>query len=287
MGKFVALVGVWYNGAMRKMTRLAWLTDIHLNFLNDDAIRQFCQTVLDYKPDAVLIGGDISESWNIIRHLELLADEFKLPICFVLGNHDYYRGSVTGVRAAVKELAGQSEYLNWMPDGGIVELTSTTCLIGHGLWADGRLGDYEQSDVMLNDYIRIKELTGLNKQQRLRQLNQLGDEAAYFLKDILPQALKQYRHVILLAHVPPFKEACWHEGEIADDNWLPHFTCQAAGEVLREIMADHPEHKMTVLCGHTHSSGTAQILPNLQVKTGGAVYGKPEVQEVVEVRSEL
>jgi hypothetical protein len=40
---------------------------------------------------------------------------------------------------------------------------------------------------------------------------------------------------------------------------------------------------MTVLCGHTHSSGEAQILPNLRVLTGGAVYGKPALQRVLEV----
>jgi hypothetical protein len=41
--------------------------------------------------------------------------------------------------------------------------------------------------------------------------------------------------------------------------------------------------KMTVLCGHTHGSGEAQVLPNLRVLTGGAVYGKPGVQRVLEV----
>ena len=40
---------------------------------------------------------------------------------------------------------------------------------------------------------------------------------------------------------------------------------------------------MTVLCGHTHGSGEAQILPNLRVLTGGAVCGKPWVQRVLEI----
>ena len=38
-----------------------------------------------------------------------------------------------------------------------------------------------------------------------------------------------------------------------------------------------------VLCGHTHGSGEAPILSNLRVLTGGAVYGKPGVQRVLEV----
>ena len=40
---------------------------------------------------------------------------------------------------------------------------------------------------------------------------------------------------------------------------------------------------MTVLCGHTHSPGEAQVLPNLLVLTGGAEYGRPEVQRVLTV----
>ena len=35
---------------------------------------------------------------------------------------------------------------------------------------------------------------------------------------------------------------------------------------------------MTVLCGHTHSAGIAKILPNLEVRTGAAEYGRPELQ---------
>ena len=67
------------------------------------------------------------------------------------------------------------------------------------------------------------------------------------------------------------------------DDWLPHFACRAVGEALVEAMAAHPECEMTALCGHTHSPGEAQILPNLRVLTGGAEYGRPEVQRVLTV----
>jgi hypothetical protein len=50
-------------------------------------------------------------------------------------------------------------------------------------------------------------------------------------------------------------------------------------------MQVYPDRNMTVFCGHTHSSGVAQILPNLLVKTGGAVYGKPQIQELIRVNS--
>jgi hypothetical protein len=46
-------------------------------------------------------------------------------------------------------------------------------------------------------------------------------------------------------------------------------------------MLPHTDRKMTVLCGHTHNSGLAEILPNLEVKTGSAAYGMPQLQELL------
>jgi hypothetical protein len=85
------------------------------------------------------------------------------------------------------------------------------------------------------------------------------------------------------ADVPPFRESCWHKGKISDDDWLPHFACKAVGDVLLNAMRQWPDRQMTVLCGHTHSSGEALILPNLKVFTGAAEYGRPIVQTVLEI----
>jgi hypothetical protein len=88
--------------------------------------------------------------------------------------------------------------------------------------------------------------------------------------------------VILATHIPPFKEATWNEGQLSDADFLPFFACKAVGDVLVEIMHIYPHRQLTVLCGHTHGRGQAQILDNLLVLTGGAEYGKPEVQQVFE-----
>jgi hypothetical protein len=89
--------------------------------------------------------------------------------------------------------------------------------------------------------------------------------------------------VVLLTHVPSFREACWHEGRISDDEWLPHMTCRAVGDVLLEIMRQHRDRQLTVLCGRTHSPGEARPLGNLPVFTGGAVYGRPAVERILEL----
>ena len=68
-----------------------------------------------------------------------------------------------------------------------------------------------------------------------------------------------------------------------DDDWAPHFACIAAGEALRQVMTAHPDRDLTVLSGHTHGGGEVDMLPNLHCVTGGARYGAPEVQRIIEV----
>jgi hypothetical protein len=134
----------------------------------------------------------------------------------------------------------------------------------------------------MNDFKLISELAGLNKLDRWEVLKELGDEAAAHLRRVLPGALETYHDVVLLTHVPSFREACWHEGQISDDDWAPHFTCQASGRAILEIMRLHPDRRLTVLCGHTHGGGETQPRQNLQVITGGAQYGNPAIAKVFE-----
>lgn len=265
------------------MKRATWLTDPHLNFLSLPEINAFLDRVAGTQPDAVLLGGDIGEAPSLLAYLDVMDQRLACPVYFVLGNHDYYHGSLEQVERLAVLYAGQSKHLIYLPQAGVIELTPETALVGHGGWGDGRCGDYENSWVMLNDFFLIDELTRLSKAERLRRLHQLGDEAAASVREALRGAFETHRRAILLTHVPPFQEACWHQGRISDDNFLPYFTCKAVGDALREIMQARPDRELLVLCGHTHGEGTAQILDNLRVLTGGTEYGAPEIQAVVEV----
>lgn len=265
------------------MKRLAWATDIHLNFAGPETVAAFGRAVAASGADALVISGDIAEAAYWEEHLTDLELRVGLPIHFVLGNHDFSGSSIAHVRQRAEALSARRPELSWLPAAGVVPLTERTCLIGHDGWADGRCGDYAGSTVMLNDYRLIRELASLGGDERLRRLHQLGDEAAAHCRRLLPEALDRFEHIVAVTHVPPFREACWHQGAISDDNWLPHFTCRAVGEVLAEFMRARPDRDMLVLCGHTHGEGQARILPNLLVRTGGAEYGKPALQSMIEL----
>ena len=271
------------------MKRVAWLTDVHLNFLDDEARREFLKSVARQSPHAVFVSGDIGESPDVAQSLREMAQIVRRPIYFVLGNHDFYRGSIAGTRLEMTRVASESELLFYLSECGAVELTPATAVVGHDGWGDARLGDYEHSRVMLNDFFLIEELRRWNPAPwevdppRLkRELRALGDESAGHFARLLPEAFEAHRRVVAVTHVPPFRETAWHRGRYSDEEWLPFFACKAVGDVMLEAMRERPDQELLVLCGHTHGSGRAEILDNLTVLTGGAEYGEPAIQEVFE-----
>jgi Icc protein len=271
------------------MKRVAWLTDIHLNFLDDAGRRGFFRSVAGQAPGAVLVSGDIAESPDLVQRLREMADAVDCPVYFVLGNHDFYRGSIAQTRKEVTELAAGAESLVYLSVADAVELAPATALVGHDGWADARLGDFYRSDVLLNDFLLIEELKRwdlstwqLDRPLLEARLHALGDEAADHLARVLPEALESHRMAVVVTHVPPFRQAAWYQGRYSDDAWLPFFACKAVGDVLLEVMRRRPDRELLVLCGHTHGSGQTQVLENLRVLTGGAEYQKPTIQEIFE-----
>jgi predicted phosphohydrolase len=265
--------------------RLAWLTDIHLNFLDREKREVFYQSIVENTADALLITGDIAEADCIASLLTEMANHLKKLIYFVLGNHDYYRGSVTQVRNTMTELTHQHSLIKWLPAIGVQKLNDKVFIVGQDGWADGRFGDYENSRVALNDSLFIQDLflaKRINKQALIDKMQALADHDANNLKDDLMIAIKQQpQKIVVLVHIPPFKEACCHQGKVSDDNWLPFFSSKILGDVLLEIAQVYIEIDFLVLCGHTHSSAFYQPLKNLTAKAGAASYYLPTVQELI------
>jgi Icc protein len=263
--------------------KLVWLNDIHLNFLSRNVARAFIEAVGDTEPDGILIGGDIAESHDLVDHLRTFEAAIQRPIYFVLGSHDYYGSSISDVRSMLNDVTSQSDDLIWLRNERVIRLSDKTALIGHGSWPDGRFGDYSGSDVQISDFFCIKELIDRTKEERLTLMQNLAQEAAEHFAEILPKALEAVENIILLTHVPPFRESCLYENEISDDAHLPFFSCKIVGDVLMDIMRTAADRNLTVLCGHTHGRGEIQISANLRVLLGGARYGDPKIQRVLEL----
>ncbi|MFC3909149.1 metallophosphoesterase [Legionella dresdenensis] len=102
--------------------KLAWLTDVHLNFLDADERKKFYQEIINTKCDGVLISGDIAEAPSIKNILTAFATLIKKPIYYILGNHDFYRGQIDAVRNEMTALTEYNEYLFWLPASKVMQL---------------------------------------------------------------------------------------------------------------------------------------------------------------------
>jgi len=71
------------------MPKLAFLSDIHLNFIPRGSAQRFLEKV-SRRADLVAIGGDIHEAPELEQVLVWMAAVLDRPTYFVLGNHDYY-----------------------------------------------------------------------------------------------------------------------------------------------------------------------------------------------------
>lgn len=275
--------------------KAVWLTDIHLNFVHARDRAKFYEEIKLTEAEYIFITGDIAEAQNVCIFLKEMAESLSKTqhVYFVAGNHDYYNGSVAGMRKKLTELDVPT--LHYLPAYQLVCLEDQTFLVGVDGWADGRNGDYENSEVVLNDSRLIAELfhahlhklydkTKELKQPLLKVMQELADLDAEILNQQLIIATSgRAKKVIILTHIPPFPEVSLYRDKIADDSYLPFYTCKAVGNVIMKFAHANLATEFLVLCGHSHHDALYKPLPNLTVKCGGAEYYKPEIQDIFEI----
>jgi 3',5'-cyclic AMP phosphodiesterase CpdA len=265
--------------------KLGWISDVHLNFPDGETRRRFYEEMQAYGVDMWLVSGDIGEAPSVLGYLDELANWVSTPLFFVLGNHDFYRGSIRRVVSEVASRAPDWRGVHWLTQSEGALVGETLAIVGDDGWADARLGDPMGTTVELNDFYLIEELTGHSREELVSRLNTLGDKAASRLGAKLEAAAKRVEHVVVVTHVPPFEGATWHEGGVSSPEWLPWFSCDAMGRAILECADRYPRTEFLVLCGHTHSPGRYSPRANLVVHTAAATYGKPAVQAVLEFRT--
>lgn len=259
--------------------KLAWITDPHFDHAGFSATIDFASKCADIS-DACVITGDIGEAKSVVPLLQAFEKNYRKPIHFVLGNHDFYGGDFATVARGVFNAFG-CQYLDM---GAVFHLSPGVQLVGVDGWYDARLGSPETSTVVLNDWTQIEDLADLakiGKPTLIEGLRMIGDHFQKRAISVLKKTTAP--RVIFATHVPPFAKSSVYNGKQSDANWLPWFTNKALGDALLEWALFNPERQLEVWCGHTHGRAVYKPLANLTVKTGFAEYGSPCVELVEEI----
>jgi len=276
-----ALIGLfrWCMILSAAMPRIAWSTDTHLNFLHyPKAPKAFGEYLAAEQPfDSMILTGDISEGPEVVYHVKQVQEGFVKPVYFIMGNHDYYMSSFAEVDMAMAKVPG------WLTKSGVVEIDPGVALVGHEGWYDAEYG-HAYARFNMADWSLIGELKSyISRDDLLAKIRAKAQLAAKAARPILEAAIKDHELVLFATHFPPFKGACWHEGGLSNDNYLPWFSSKAMGDILLEVASANPTKRILVLCGHTHSFGIYDAAPNLKVLTGKAKYGSPDLTGVLEI----
>lgn len=248
--------------------------------------------MLAHNPSHIVIAGDISEADTLENDLaELEKYSNGTPILFVLGNHDFYGGSVSVVRGMMEEDHNLSWYGKnfvahsnafWLGSAPFVKLSDEAYIVGHdGFW-DGGYSDWFASKLDMIDYHVIHELcnkTCPTRQDTYNKLQVLAKESADFVTDGVEAAIKDgAKKVFIVTHVPPFKENSTFRGQISDGTWLPHFSSAIMGDALLGLAYANPEVEFQVLCGHSHGRALYQATSNMVCLTADAAYKRPKLE---------
>lgn len=253
------------------MENLLWITDAHLDHLPDVAEDAWFENLGKSRADMLLLGGDTANARVFSRVLRQIEEVFPGKVALVAGNHDYYYSSISEFRTKLSNFQ-RAGVIVFEPGCQAVPITlkEGVYLCGSGGWGDAAAGLADASYMPLNDENLIAELRGTNLTARLRKL---GRDSAEHLQEQLSAVPEDASCVIILAHVPPWPEASWHEGRNSDAMALPRFCWLAGGNVIALAAERSPQTRFIVLCGHTHSGGIWRK-GNITCHTAASAYGR-------------
>src|SRR5574343_822249 len=171
------------------MAKIAWASDLHLDFAEPDEIARFLAEVKDARADMLVLcgalsaevrgGGSTLRSW-----LMRLEAEIDFPIRFVLGNHDAYGQSLSEARRTARDMSGHGK-IAWLSDGRIEPLSDDAVLVGHDGWYDARAGI--PGRILMNDFKYVFELRTpylISPVELHEEIRKIADEAASYLDSI-------------------------------------------------------------------------------------------------------
>ena len=250
------------------MKRLLWISDAHLDHLSPRARRAWFDMICTNRADMLLLGGDLTVAPLLTDTLRKIAGSFGGKVVFVAGNHDYYGADTSGIRAA---LAKTDEVIAFEPGcrTGPLLLEPDVFLCGSGGWGDARAGTASDPVMTLPDETLIADLGARKLATRLGQFGCLSARHLHWQLNMIPPAA---RHVIILAHVPPWPEATWHEGHPSFEAAQSRFCWEFGGRTIRRFARNRPKARFTVFCGHTHGGGVWKN-GNITCHTAAACYG--------------
>ncbi len=232
----------------------------------------------------MLVTGDLATATSLPRWLRAYRRMTDRPLYFILGNHDFWGGGVAEVRAAVRRLSATVEGLVYLTAADPVTLAAGVALVGHDGWYDARAGRWEAPRFRMQDWEQVADFPPAAGHAGIVAVaRELADAAEADLVPKVAAAAEGHATVLVATHVPPWPlppEGRRHP----DGEWIaPWYVAERLGVALERVAAAHPGVTFRVFAGHAHARREGMVIaPNLSCDVGGARYGEPRLERVLE-----
>lgn len=255
----------------QSLDKIGWLTDPHF-----DSARKIKEIGFhSYDVDALLITGDVGNTPKHTRSsLEYLAQVWKKPIFYTLGNHDYrVSRNIESQRKAHGVFSDRTSHLHWLQRSGPITISKDTVLIGCDAWPDG--GDIQLCQKR-RDRKNLENVYPFAIDDAMKIQSQLNEI----------KKTKEIQKIIIAMHVPPFPEVSYNKQRPSNSHELLAFCSVSMGKVLKSFALSNPNINLEVYCGHTHSAVDKNILPNLHVSVGQPMRKTNQLAGIIHLDSE-
>lgn len=270
---------------------LVWLSDLHLDFVEPDAIMELVKIYKTIKaPKYGLITGDTLSSFSDKKIVDVLPRYlvYDTPFSGVTGEAELFGHS--GEIQKFYDRGGKFIYpIGYLMDGKY-GITEKTALVGVDGCGDIKCGNLD-SELVVSEFINIAEYKNIlnsspspNWKQLKTRLKVLGGFFSRRLSKYMGEVLQvpSINNVVCLMHYPPFKELCVNaDGTPMSEDLLPFNCCYSCGEPLLYFAEQHLEKKFIVLCGHTHNKAEYKPLPNLSCYCAPAKFGEVNIKGII------
>lgn len=233
----------------------------------------------------MLVTGDFATAASLPRWLRAYSRMADRPLYFILGNHDFWGGAVREVREEVRRLTAATPGLVYLTAADRVTLTGGVALVGHDGWYDARAGRWDAPRFRMQDWDQVADFSAAGGHEAIVTIARaLADAAEADLVPRVAAAARDHAMVLVATHVPPWPlppgRRRHPEGE-----WIaPWYVAERLGEALERVATANPGVEFRVLAGHAHARREGmRIAPNLTCDVGGARYGEPRLERVLEL----
>jgi len=233
---------------------MQFLSDVHLEFIKSENIN--LSDFLDPVSDYLAIVGDLGYPHSpLFEQFLIEASKVYKKVFYVSGNHEYYccknseNPTMVDIDTKIESICAKLPNVFYLNNKEYV-LDNNTVILGTTLWSHIPISKERIIKNCINDYkyIYVNE-KHYKTNVTCKFISSLHDQAVTFLKDKLEEH-KDKKIIVLSHHLPSF--------EMVAEQYKDEPTNYAFATGLDELMEEN-DNIIGWLCGHTHTTMTAQI----------------------------